>query len=111
MRIDVTWRDIIEGRRRRTTACMVALALKRELGTEYASVGLRDARVRLDGRYVTLSFPREVGRKIRFWELFHFALPFSFDFPGLMLDAPLAEPPDSKRRTLRRLTPAAEPAC
>lgn len=90
MRIHVTWQDIFAGRSMRTTACMVALALKRELGTEYASVGLRDVRIRLDGQYVTLRLPKEVGRKIRFWELFHFVFPFNFEFPGLTLSSALA---------------------
>lgn len=102
MRVHVTWRDVFEGQSMRTTACMVALALKRELGTEYASVGLRDARIRLDGHYVRLRLPREVGEKIRLWEKFHFVLPFSFEFPGLIGSA-LAEPAFAKRTALRAL--------
>jgi hypothetical protein len=80
MKIDVTWHDILAGKSMRTTECMVALALKRELGIGYASVGLRDVRIRIDGRYMTLRLPREVGRKIWYWERFHFVFPFSFDF-------------------------------
>ncbi len=111
MRINVTWRDILEGRRMTTTACMVALALKRELGTEYASVGLRDAKVRLDGKFVTLRLPKKVGGRIRFWELFHFVLPFEFDFPGLMLDTSLGAACLGNGSSFRRLTVAAKPAC
>jgi hypothetical protein len=109
MRVDVTWRDIFEGRSMRTTACMVALALKRELGTDYASVGLRDVRIRLDGRYVTLRLPKEVGRKIRFWELFHFVFPFSFEFPGLTLSSAPA-PTLPKRPSFPTVAAAAEPS-
>ncbi|MDE3170202.1 MAG: hypothetical protein KGL75_08665 [Acidobacteriota bacterium] len=102
MRVHVTWQDILEGRAMRTTACMVALALKRELGVEYASVGLRDARIRLDGRYVTLRLPGEVGEKIRFWEKFHFVFPFSFEFPGLIGSA-LVEPARARRTSFGAL--------
>lgn len=83
MRVNVAWSDIREGKARSTTECMVASALKRQLGIAYASVGLRDVRVRIDGRYVTLRLPKEVSRKIRFWELFHFVFPFSFEVPWL----------------------------
>lgn len=80
MRINVTWDDILGGKPMRTTECMVALALKRELGIDYASVGFRDVRMRIDDRYITLRLPGEVGRNIWFWERFHFMFPFSFDF-------------------------------
>ena len=80
MRINVTWDDIRAGKSMRPTECMVALALKRELGIDYASVGLGDVRMRIDGRFVTARLPSEVGRKIWFWERFHFMFPFSFDF-------------------------------
>ena len=80
MKINITWDDILGGKSMRTTECMVALALKRELGIDYASVGLRDVRMRIDGRYITLRLPREVGRKIWVWERLHFVFPFSFDF-------------------------------
>ena len=79
MRIHVTWEDIRAGKAMRTSECMVALALKRELGAEYTSVGLGDVRFKLDGRYVTLRLPKNVGQKIRFWELFHFVFPITFD--------------------------------
>jgi hypothetical protein len=110
MRMNVTWRDIFEGRSMRTTACMVALALKRELGTDYASVGLRDVRIRLDGRYVTLRLPKEVGRKIWFWELFHFVFPFSFEFPGLMLSSAPVAPTLPNRPSFRTVAAVAEPS-
>jgi hypothetical protein len=83
MRINVSWGDIRWGKRRSTTECMLALALKRELGIDYVSVGLCDIRIRVDDSFLTLRLPNEIGRKIRLWELFHFTLPFSFDFPGL----------------------------
>ena len=85
MRINVSWDDIRLGKRRSTTECMLALALKRELGIDYVSVGLCDIRLAVDGGYLTLHLPTEIGSKIRFWELFHFTLPFSFDFPGLAI--------------------------
>jgi hypothetical protein len=85
MTINVSWDDIRLGKRRSTTECMLALALKRELGIDYVSVGLCDIRLRTDGSYLTLHLPTEIGRKIRFWELFHFTLPFRFDFPGLAI--------------------------
>ena len=103
MRIHVTWEDIRAGKAMRTSECMVALALKRELGAEYTSVGLGDVRFKLDGRYVTLRLPKNVGQKIRFWELFHFVFPFSFEFPGLALRSGLAERPVSRRESLRNV--------
>src|ERR1700680_4878982 len=100
MRINVTWEDIRAGKSLRTSVCMVALALKRALGTDYASVGLGDVRIRMDGRYVTLRLPKKVGRKIWFWEQFHFVFPFSFEFPGLAFCSGLAEPDVSHRESL-----------
>ena len=79
MKIHVTWKDVRSGRTARTTECMVALALKRQLGAEYASVGHRSATVLKDGRYLNIYLPRHVGRKIRFWDRFHIVMPFSFD--------------------------------
>ncbi len=106
MRINVTWKDILAGKSLRTTQCMVALALKRELRTEYVSVGLGDVRIELDGRYVTVRLPNNVGRKIRFWELFHFVLPFSFEFPGfgLAFASGFAEPAVSHREPRRTVS-------
>lgn len=105
MRINVLWSDIRCGKSMKTSECMVALALKRELGVEYASVGLEDARLRINGRYVTLRLPIEVTRKIRFWERFHFAIPFSFEFAeldcGVILAAPVC-----RREPLEQLSMA-----
>lgn len=83
MKVQVAWSDIRLGKARSTTECMVALALKRELGIAYASVGLRDVRLRIEGRFLTLRLPAKVSRKIRFWELFGFVVPFSFEVPWL----------------------------
>jgi hypothetical protein len=66
------------------------LALKRELGVAYVSVGLNDAKFRIDTRYVTVRLPLEVRRKIWFWEKFAFARPFSFDFPNVVSSSDLA---------------------
>jgi hypothetical protein len=90
MKVNVTWRDIRAGKAMTASECMVAVALKRELRIDYVSVGLTDARLELDGRFVTVRLPLAVSRKIRFWEKFHFAVPFSFDFPNLEFAAPLA---------------------
>ena len=79
MKINVTREDIRNGKAGKPTACMVALALKRELGISYASVGYRDAKILVDGQYVKLYFPKSVEKKIRFWDGFHFVFPFSFD--------------------------------
>lgn len=79
MRINVTWSDIRTGRAARTGECMVALALKRELGVDYASVGHRSATIRIEGQYVKLYLPREVENKIKSWDRSHFVLPFSFE--------------------------------
>jgi hypothetical protein len=83
MKIKVTWRDIFAGAPTKTNECMVALALKRELGTTYASVGIREARIRQNGQYLRLRLPEIVQRKIRFWDLHHFVLPFSFEYSSL----------------------------
>ena len=93
MKVNVTWRDIRAGKAMTASECMVAVALKRELRIDYVSVGLTDARLELDGRFVTVRLPLAVSRKISFWEKFHFAVPFSFDFPNLEFAAPLATPP------------------
>jgi len=85
MRINVSWDDIRLGKRRSTTECMLAFALKRELDVDYVSVGLCDIRIRVDDSFLTLRLPHEIGRKIRFWEMYRFMLPFSFDFPGLAI--------------------------
>jgi hypothetical protein len=97
MKVNVTWPDIRAGKAMTSSACMVAVALKRELGIDYVSVGLADARLELDGRFVTVRLPLAVSRKIRFWEKFHFALPFAFDFPNLGFATTLAIPPISRQ--------------
>ena len=79
MRINVTREDIKNGKSGKPTECMVALALKRELGISYASVGYKDAKILLDGHYTKLYLPRGVEKKIRFWDGFHFVFPFSFE--------------------------------
>ncbi len=92
MRVNVTWRDIRGGKAMMPTGCMVALAVRRELAIEYVSVGLEDARFRIDDQYMTVRLPLRVRQKIRFWERFHFALPFSFELPNLTSDAALGMP-------------------
>jgi hypothetical protein len=79
MRIHVQWADISSGKAGSTTECIVALALKKELGACYASVGHRDATVNLNGQYVKIYLPKNVGDNIRFWDRFHLVLPFSFE--------------------------------
>lgn len=79
MRVNVTWKDIQNGKTGKPTECMVALALKRELGACYASVGYREAKVIINGQYTKIYLPAEVGKKIRFWDGFHVVLPFSFE--------------------------------
>jgi hypothetical protein len=79
MKIRVGWEEIASGKSASTTECMVALALKKELGVGYASVGHRDATVLLHGQYVKIYLPGRVGNKIRFWDRFHVVLPFSFE--------------------------------
>jgi hypothetical protein len=100
MKISVTREDIRKGRAGKPTECMVALALKRELGISYASVGYRDAKILVDGQYVKLYFPKSVEKKIRFWDGFHFVFPFSFELlpagfltgSTITLQAPNARP-------------------
>lgn len=83
MRVNVTWADIRAGKSTKTIECMVALALKRELGVNYASVGHRSATILIDGQYVKLYLPSEVKNKIKFWDRFHFVLPFSFQLSSV----------------------------
>jgi|SRR5690242_10163128 hypothetical protein len=89
MKINVTRDDIRNGKPGKPTACMVALALKRELGISYASVGYREAKILVDARYLKLYFPKSVEKKIRFWDRFHFAFPFSFELipEGFLTDS------------------------
>jgi hypothetical protein len=79
MKINVTQEDIRNGKAGKPTQCMVALALKRELGISYASVGYREAKILIDGQYTKLYLPKRVEKKIRFWDGFHFVFPFSFE--------------------------------
>jgi hypothetical protein len=79
MRINVTREDIRNGKSGRPTECMVALALKRELGIPYASVGYKDAKILIDGQYTKIYLPKREEKKIRFWDGFHFLFPFSFE--------------------------------
>jgi len=79
MKIRVTWQDIRKGKPGKPAECMVALALKRELGIRYASVGYKEAKILVDGRYTKVYFPKQLERQIRFWDGFHFVLPFSFE--------------------------------
>jgi hypothetical protein len=111
MKISVTREDIRNGKPGKPSECMVALALKRELGICYASVGHREAKILIDGQYTQLYLPTRVEKKIRFWDGFHFVLPFSFELvlsgfltgsaitlcaqkdrpaPGLICDSPQA---------------------
>ena len=80
MRVNVTWGDIRTGKAMRASESMVALALKRELGIEYASVGLDDASLRMDRRYVTVRLPKKAGGRSgsgnNFILFFHSALNF-----------------------------------
>jgi hypothetical protein len=79
VKISVTREDIRNGKPGKPTECMVALALKRELGISYASVGYREAKVLIDGQYTKLYLPGRVEKKIRFWDGFRFVFPFSFE--------------------------------
>jgi hypothetical protein len=79
MKINVRWSDILSGRLAKTQECMVALALKRELGVNYVSVGYEGGSVLVGGNLLKLYLPQAVRNKIRLWDHFHFALPFSFE--------------------------------
>jgi hypothetical protein len=94
VKINVTRDDIRNGKSGKPTACMIALALKRELGISYASVGYREAKILIDGQYVKLYFPKSLEKKIRFWDRFHFAFPFSFELvpDGFLTGSAIALP-------------------
>jgi len=104
MKINVTWADIKNGKSGKPTECMVALALKRQLGVSYASVGYRDAGVFIDGQFTKIYLPLSVQRKIRSWDVLHFAIPFNFElaFTGF-LSRPATAPPSNKVRPARSL--------
>ena len=97
MKINVRWSDIRNGRSARTTECMVALALKRELGVDYASVGYAGASVLVDGKLLGLYLPLAVCNRIKFWDRFHLVLPFSFELTtsGFLSGAELQLPAHS----------------
>jgi hypothetical protein len=100
MKINVRWSDIRNGRLARTTECMVALALKRELGVDYASVGYEGGSVLADGKLLVLYLPLAVRKKIKSWDRFHFVLPFSFELTvsGFLTGADFRVPPESTSR-------------
>lgn len=76
---------------------MVALALKRELGVSYVSVGHQLATIAVSSEYAKVYLPKKVGDRIKFWDRFHFVLPFSFELQtsgylmGEALDVPRTE--------------------
>ncbi len=96
MKINVTWADIKNGKSGKPTECMVALALKRQLGVSYASVGYRDASVSIDGQFTKIYLPVRVQRKIRSWDVLHFAIPFTFElvFSGFLSGPAIALAPN-----------------
>lgn len=99
MKISVTRKDIRNGKPGKPGECMVALALKRELGISYASVGHREARILIDGQYTSLYLPKKVEEKIRFWDGFHFVFPFSFELvlSGFLTGSALTLPAQTAR--------------
>jgi hypothetical protein len=106
MKINVTWADIANGEPAKTTVCMVALALKRELGISYASVGHREAIIRVDGQDVKVYLPREVEVKIRFWDRFHIVRPFQFELicSGFLTGSAIIAQPSGKSAPLCQQT-------
>ena len=102
MKINVTWADIKNGKSGKPMECMVALALKRQLGVSYASVGYRDVGVSIDDQLTKIYLPVRVQRKIRRWDMLHFAIPFSFEvvFEGFLLGRPNASAPAKVRPAL-----------
>ena len=105
MKINVTWSDIRNGSSARTTECMVALALKRELGVDYASVGYGGGSVLVDGKPRGLYLPLAVRNRIKFWDRFHFVLPFSFELTtqGFLTGTGLQVPAPPTSRPRREL--------
>ncbi len=103
MKINVRWSDIRNGRSARTTECMVALALKRELGVDYASVGYERGSILADGKLLGLYLPLAVRNRIKFWDRFHFVLPFSFELTtsGFLTATDLQVPASATSRTRR----------
>jgi len=109
MKINVTWSDIWNGKSGKTAECMVALALKRQLQIGYASVGFRDATIVAEGQSVKVYLPRKVAGKIRFWDRFHFVLPFSFELvcSGFLIGAEPVRSYDPRSEQSPLLSPAA----
>ena len=105
MKISVTWSDIRNGRSPQTTECMVALALKRQLGVQYASVGCGGGSVLAEGKLLDLYLPLAVRNRIKFWDRFHFVLPFSFELTtqGFLTGTGLQVPAPSTSRPRREL--------
>ena len=105
MKINVTWSDIRNGSSARTTECMVALALKRELGVDYVSVGYGGGSVLVDGKPRGLYLPLAVRNRIKFWDRFHLVLPFSFELTtsGFLTGTDLQVPAQSTSRPRRDL--------
>lgn len=112
MKINVTWADIKNGKSGKPTECMVALALKRQLGVCYASVGYGDAGVSVDGQFTKIYLPAEVQRKIRSWDVLHFAIPFSFElvFAGFLSGSAIALVPGKVRPALGFASSLPQPA-
>jgi hypothetical protein len=106
MKISVTREDIRNGKPGKPSECMVALALKRELGISYASVGFREAKILIDGDYAKFYLPKKVEKKIRFWDKFNFVFPFSFELvtSGFLTGSAITLP-------ARKLRPAAGLVC
>lgn len=117
MKINVTWSDIWNGKSGKTTECMVALALQRQLQISFASVGLTDATIvaqgvaagLTEGQFVKVYLPNKVAGKIRFWDRFHFVLPFSFELvcSGFLVGAEPVRRYDSGHEQSLRLNPVA----
>jgi hypothetical protein len=112
MKINVTWADIKNGKSGKPTECMVALALKRQLGVSYASVGYRDAGVSIDGQFTKIYLPARVQREIRRWDVLHFAIPFSFElvFSEFLSRPAIALAPGKVRPALGLSSGLPEPA-
>ena len=112
MKISVTWADIRNGKSGKPTQCMVALALKRELGISYASVGYCDCSVLIDGQFTKLYLPARVVNKIRSWDVLHFAIPFNFELvsSGFLLGSAIALAPGKVRPALDFSLGLPEPA-
>ena len=109
MKINVTWSDIWNGKSGKTSECMVALALQRQLQISFASVGLMDATIVAEGQYVKVYLPNKVAGRIRFWDRFHFVLPFSFELvcSGFLVGAEPVRRYDSGHKQSLRLYPVA----